>query len=251
MKTNHGSVGLPEASSFSEPPAIATDGKRRVVFLNPAAERLLGVRKKDVLGSELSSVLSNEALDTARAFRDPQDPGRRAARREDGLHSGSRGRAGRLLPPVEAGARDRRAPRRRVGGPQHRGASEPVARDGPKSHSERPAGSSRSTVRSRSWPSRSAAGGSIARNPGGTRPLSRAPVRPSKRWPRMPEASSSPSIGFLPPTSSGRLLLEQRQADDRGRAALRRARQEDPAAVSLRDAPSRPGGPVRFPDASS
>jgi DNA-binding CsgD family transcriptional regulator len=63
MKTNH-TVGLPEASSFSEPPAIATDGKRRVVFLNPAAERLLGIRKKDVMGSELSSVLSREAMET-------------------------------------------------------------------------------------------------------------------------------------------------------------------------------------------
>jgi DNA-binding NarL/FixJ family response regulator len=62
MKTNH-SVGLPEASSFSEPPAIATDGKRRVVFLNVAAERLLGVCRKDVLGSELSSVMSNEAME--------------------------------------------------------------------------------------------------------------------------------------------------------------------------------------------
>ena len=64
MKTNHGAVGLPEASSFSAPPALATDEKRRVVFLNPAAERLLGVSEKEVLGSELSSVLSREAMDT-------------------------------------------------------------------------------------------------------------------------------------------------------------------------------------------
>ncbi len=63
MKTNR-AVGLPEASSFSEPPAIATDGKRRVVFLNPAAEKLLGVSRKEVLGSELSAVLSREAIDT-------------------------------------------------------------------------------------------------------------------------------------------------------------------------------------------
>jgi DNA-binding NarL/FixJ family response regulator len=63
-KTNQGAIGLPEASSSSEPPAIATDGKRRVVFLNPAAGRLLGVRQKDVLGSELSSVLSREAMET-------------------------------------------------------------------------------------------------------------------------------------------------------------------------------------------
>lgn len=62
MKTNHGSAGLPEASSFSEPPAIAIDGKRRVVFVNRAAERLLGIAKKDVLGFELSSALSKEAL---------------------------------------------------------------------------------------------------------------------------------------------------------------------------------------------
>jgi DNA-binding CsgD family transcriptional regulator len=63
MKTNHGAIGLPEASPSRQPPAIATDGKRRVVFLNPAAERLLGVREKDVLGSELTSVLSREAMD--------------------------------------------------------------------------------------------------------------------------------------------------------------------------------------------
>jgi DNA-binding CsgD family transcriptional regulator len=62
-KTNQGVVGILEASSSRELPAIATDGKRRVVFLNPAAERLLGVRRKDVLGSELSSVLSHEAMD--------------------------------------------------------------------------------------------------------------------------------------------------------------------------------------------
>ena len=35
-----------------------------MVFLNPAAARLLGVRQKDVLGSELSSVLSREAMIT-------------------------------------------------------------------------------------------------------------------------------------------------------------------------------------------
>lgn len=63
MKTNH-AVGLPEASSFNEPPAIATDGKRRVVFLNPAAERLLGVSRKEALGFELGSVLSREAMET-------------------------------------------------------------------------------------------------------------------------------------------------------------------------------------------
>jgi len=64
MKTSLGAVGFPEAWSSREPPAIATDGKRRVVFLNGAAERLLGVRRKDVLGSELSSVLSRQAIDT-------------------------------------------------------------------------------------------------------------------------------------------------------------------------------------------
>ena len=59
MKSNH---GLPEASSFSEPPAIAIDGKRRVVFVNSGAEEILGVRRKEVLGSELSSVLSRDAM---------------------------------------------------------------------------------------------------------------------------------------------------------------------------------------------
>jgi DNA-binding NarL/FixJ family response regulator len=62
MKTNH-AAGLPEASSFSEPPAIATDGKRRVVFLNPAAEQLLGISRREALGFELRSVLSPEAMD--------------------------------------------------------------------------------------------------------------------------------------------------------------------------------------------
>jgi len=63
MKTSHGAVGLPEASFTREPPAIATDGRRRVVFLNRGAERLLGVRRKDVLGSELGWALSREAMD--------------------------------------------------------------------------------------------------------------------------------------------------------------------------------------------
>jgi DNA-binding CsgD family transcriptional regulator len=62
MKTTYGAIGPPEGSFSREPPAIATDGKRRVVFLNPAAARLLGVRHKDVLGSELGSVLSREAM---------------------------------------------------------------------------------------------------------------------------------------------------------------------------------------------
>ena len=47
-----------------EPPAIATDGKGRVVFLNLAGGRLLGVTERNVLGTELSSVLSREAMDT-------------------------------------------------------------------------------------------------------------------------------------------------------------------------------------------
>lgn len=62
MRANH-TAGVPEASSQSEPPAIATDGKRRVVFLNRAAERLLGVNRTDVLGFELTSVLPAQALD--------------------------------------------------------------------------------------------------------------------------------------------------------------------------------------------
>ena len=64
MKTNEGFIGVPEASSSSGPPAIATDGRRRVVFLNPAAEQLLGVSEEEVLGFELSSILSREAMDT-------------------------------------------------------------------------------------------------------------------------------------------------------------------------------------------
>lgn len=62
MKTND-TVGLPEASTLGEPPAIATDGNHRVVFLNASAERLLGVSQKEALGHELSSVLSREAME--------------------------------------------------------------------------------------------------------------------------------------------------------------------------------------------
>lgn len=62
MRANH-SYGLPEALPFHEPPAIATDGMHRVVFMNPAAEQMLGISRKKVLGSELSSVLSRQAMD--------------------------------------------------------------------------------------------------------------------------------------------------------------------------------------------
>jgi len=62
MKASHGAVGPPEASFSREPPAIATDGRRRVVFLNRSAERLLGVRQRDVLGSELGSVFSGDVM---------------------------------------------------------------------------------------------------------------------------------------------------------------------------------------------
>ena len=62
MRASHSAVANPEARFSREPPAIATDGKRRVVFLNRGAERLLGVRQRDVLGSEPGSVLSREAM---------------------------------------------------------------------------------------------------------------------------------------------------------------------------------------------
>jgi len=56
-------LSLPfERLFLQQAPAIATDGKRRVVFLNLAAKRLLGVSRKDVLGFELSSVLSRSAV---------------------------------------------------------------------------------------------------------------------------------------------------------------------------------------------
>jgi DNA-binding NarL/FixJ family response regulator len=62
MRANH-AVDLPEASHFGEPPAIAIDGMHRVVFVNRAAELMLGVSRRKLLGSELSSVLPREALD--------------------------------------------------------------------------------------------------------------------------------------------------------------------------------------------
>jgi len=63
MKTSHRVAGFPDASFSREPPAIATDGRRRVVLLNRGAERLLGVRQRDVLGSDLGSALSREVMD--------------------------------------------------------------------------------------------------------------------------------------------------------------------------------------------
>lgn len=62
MKTNLRVAGLPETTSLGELPAIATDGKRRIVFVNRAAECLLGLRGKEVLGCDLSAVLSLEAM---------------------------------------------------------------------------------------------------------------------------------------------------------------------------------------------
>ncbi len=61
MKSNDGAI-LPRSSS-SEPPAFATDRRRRVVYWNAGAERLLGVPRSDVLGSALDDVVARGTLD--------------------------------------------------------------------------------------------------------------------------------------------------------------------------------------------
>jgi DNA-binding NarL/FixJ family response regulator len=63
MKPNLVVAHLSEPSHFGDLAAIATDGKGRVVFLNPAAERLLAVRGRDALGAPLTAVLSPEAME--------------------------------------------------------------------------------------------------------------------------------------------------------------------------------------------
>jgi DNA-binding CsgD family transcriptional regulator len=55
---------IPRVSPLNEPPAFATDGRNRIVYINPGAERILGVREHDVLGHDLTALLSRGALET-------------------------------------------------------------------------------------------------------------------------------------------------------------------------------------------
>ncbi|MCM3875901.1 MAG: LuxR C-terminal-related transcriptional regulator [Thermoanaerobaculia bacterium] len=52
------SAGLPKVSPANEPPAFAIDGRNRIVYMNPGAEVLLGVRGHDVIGCDLTALLS-------------------------------------------------------------------------------------------------------------------------------------------------------------------------------------------------
>lgn len=61
MKRNDNAV---LSISRIEPAAFATDRRNRVVYWNEAAERLLGVRKEDVLGSGLDAVLAKDVSGT-------------------------------------------------------------------------------------------------------------------------------------------------------------------------------------------
>lgn len=64
MSMTRNSVGLPRVTSSQEPPAFATDGRNRIVCMNPGAERMLGVREVDVVGCDLAALLSRGVLDT-------------------------------------------------------------------------------------------------------------------------------------------------------------------------------------------
>ena len=55
---------LPRVSPANEPPAFATDGRNRIVYMNPGAERMLGVHEDALIGRDLTAVLSRGVLDT-------------------------------------------------------------------------------------------------------------------------------------------------------------------------------------------
>jgi DNA-binding CsgD family transcriptional regulator len=57
-------AGLPRVSPSNEPPAFATDGRNRIVYLNPGAARMLGVREDAVVGCDLAALLSRGTLDS-------------------------------------------------------------------------------------------------------------------------------------------------------------------------------------------
>jgi DNA-binding CsgD family transcriptional regulator len=56
-------TGLPRVSLANEPPAFATDGRNRIVYINAGAERMLGVKESVVVGGDLTALLSNGVLD--------------------------------------------------------------------------------------------------------------------------------------------------------------------------------------------
>lgn len=64
MNMTPGTAGLPRVSPANEPPAFATDGRNRIVYINPGAERMLGVREDAVVGCDLTVLLSRGVLDT-------------------------------------------------------------------------------------------------------------------------------------------------------------------------------------------
>ena len=57
-------AGLPKASASNEPPAFATDGRNKIVSVNPGAERMLGIREDAVVGCDLTVLLSRGTLDS-------------------------------------------------------------------------------------------------------------------------------------------------------------------------------------------
>ncbi len=58
------STGLRKLMPTQEPAAFATDGRNRIVYMNPSAERMLGVRENTVVGRDLKTVLERGVLDT-------------------------------------------------------------------------------------------------------------------------------------------------------------------------------------------
>src|SRR5664279_918988 len=54
---------LPRVAPGNEPPAFATDGRDRIVYVNPGAERMLGIRERDVIGSGLTEFFSRGSRD--------------------------------------------------------------------------------------------------------------------------------------------------------------------------------------------
>jgi DNA-binding CsgD family transcriptional regulator len=58
---------LPRLAAANEPPAFATDGRDRIVYVNPGAERLLGVREDAVIGCGLTATVLRDVQDTIAA----------------------------------------------------------------------------------------------------------------------------------------------------------------------------------------
>ena len=128
-----------ESLTLQEPPAFATDGRNKIVYRQRRARNgCWASARTPVVGCDLTVVLSRGVLDTIAGATVLKIPGTglRGERtiyllRGNSAHSD-------VVPAVPARARDRRAPRGRLRGPQHRGPPEPVARDRPQPHPERP-----------------------------------------------------------------------------------------------------------------